>query len=80
MIRTAALAVIASLAVYGVYAFAQERAQMRAAVTSVIPISSSSASDASFAWFYDPANRTVYACRAVGASPTVECKGRAELP
>jgi len=81
MIRTAALVAVALLAGSGVYAFAQERAQMmRPAVTSVVPIFSSSAGDVSFGWFYDAANRKVYVCRAQGNSATVDCKGKAELP
>ena len=81
MIRLTALLAVASLAAYGVYAFAQERAQiMRPAVTSAVPIFSSSTNDTSFAWFYDAANRTVYVCRAQGNLAAVDCKGKAELP
>jgi hypothetical protein len=80
MIRLTALVVVALSAIYGAYAFAQERAQMRSAVTALTPIASSSATDSSFAWFYDAANRTVYVCRASGNPVTVDCKGKTELP
>jgi hypothetical protein len=81
MIRIPALVIVALLAMYGVYAFGQDRSLLlRSAVTTLTPIPSSSSSDASFAWFYDAANRSVYVCRALANSLTVDCKGKAELP
>jgi hypothetical protein len=78
MIKTLALLVIAAMAGYALHVLAQTRADTRAAVT---PIVSSSSNGVSFAWFYDPAERTVYACRAgQGGADTVECKARTTLP
>jgi len=78
MIKTLALVVVAALTGYTLHVLAQTRVDTRAAVT---PIVSSSSNGVSFAWFYDPAERTVYVCRVgQGAADTVECKARTALP
>jgi hypothetical protein len=78
MIKTLVLVVVAALTGYALHALAQPRIDTRAAVT---PIVSSSSNGISFAWFYDPAERTVYVCRAgQGGADTVECKARTALP
>ncbi len=78
MIRILALVVVSALTGYALHAVAQARVDTRAAVT---PIVSSSSNGVSFAWFYDPAERAVYACRTgQGAGDTVECKARTTLP
>ena len=76
MIRILALVVAVVLTGYGLHLLAQPRVDTRSAVT---PIASSSSNGVSFAWFYDPADRAVYVCRA-GAGETVECKARTTLP
>ena len=78
MIKILTLVVVAALTGYAVHVLGQTRVDTRAAVT---PIVSSSSNGVSFAWFYDPAGRTVYVCRA-GPSPgdTLECKARTALP
>ena len=78
MTKFLALPLLAALAGYALYAFAQPRLDVRAAVT---PIGSSSSNGTSFAWFYDPADRSVYVCRAGQAGgDAVECKARTTLP
>jgi len=76
MIRILALVAATALTGYALHVLAQPRIDTRSAVT---PIVSSSSNGVSFAWFYDPAERAVYACR-TGAGDTVECKARAKLP
>jgi hypothetical protein len=61
---------------YGVHAIAQVRTDTRPPVT---PVGSSSSNGISFAWFYDPADRSVFVCRA-GAADGVDCKARTTLP
>lgn len=74
----AALIAVAAIAGYGLHAFAQGRLDLRPSVT---PIGSSSSNGISFAWFYDPTERTVYVCRAGhGNGDTLECKARVNLP
>ena len=78
MIKILALVAVAALTGYTLHVLAQIRVDTRAAVT---PIVSSSSNGVSFAWFYDPAERTVYACRAgQGGADTVECKAKTALP
>ena len=78
MIKILALVVVAVLTGYTLHVLAQTRVDTRAAVT---PIVSSSSNGISFAWFYDPAERTVYACRAgQGGVDTIECKAKTALP
>ena len=62
---------------YALHAFAQVRIDTRSAVT---PVASSSSEGVSFVWFYDPADRSVYACQTRGGQNTVECKPRTTLP
>ncbi len=76
MIRTLALVAAVALTGYTLHLLAQPRVDTRSAVT---PIASSSSNGVSFAWFYDPADRAVYVCRA-GSGETVECKARTTLP
>ena len=78
MIKILTLVVVAALTGYAVHVLSQTRVDTRAAVT---PIVSSSSNGISFAWFYDPAERTVYACRAgQGGADTIECKAKTALP
>ena len=78
MTKVFALAFIAALAGFGFHAFAQSRADVRPAVTS---LGSSSSNGISFAWFYDSTERMVYVCRAGhGSGDTVECKAKTTLP
>ncbi len=77
MFKTAGLLLVTAIATYGLYAFAQIRADLRPAMT---PIGSSSSNGISFAWFYDSTERTVLVCR-IGQTPgdTVDCKAKATL-
>ncbi|MGA8054913.1 MAG: hypothetical protein WCA12_13810 [Burkholderiales bacterium] len=77
MLKLAVSLLLTALAGYGVFAFAQGRTDLRTAVT---PIGSSSSDGISFAWFYDPAERTVYVCRMSHGADAPECKGKAVLP
>ena len=78
MLKFLAVILIAALAGYGLHAFAQSRFEVRPPVSA---LASSSSNGVSFAWFYDPADRTVYVCRAgTGGSDGVECKSRTTLP
>lgn len=78
MLKILALILVLLSVGYAFHAPAQTRIDTRPTVT---PIQSSSSNGVSFAWFYDPAERTVYACRAgQGAADTVECKARTSLP
>ncbi len=76
MIRILALVAAVALTGYALHLLAQPRIDTRTAVT---PIASSSSNGVSFAWFYDPADRAVYVCRA-SPGDTVECKARTTLP
>jgi len=77
MIKIAASALMAVCAGYGLYAFGQGRLDARA---TVVTIGSSSSNGTSFAWLYDPAERTVYLCRAGQGADTLECKAKTTLP
>jgi hypothetical protein len=78
MARLLVMVVIAALAGYALHAFAQGRAEIRTAVTT---LGTSSSNGISFAWFYDTADRTVYMCRTAGASADViDCKAKVNLP
>lgn len=77
MTKLAALISCCTLLGYALHAFAQNRADIRTAVT---PLASSSSSTVSFAWFFDPADRTVYVCRAPSTGDSVECKAKTTLP
>lgn len=78
MIKLVGLLLAAATATYGIYAFAQVRADVR---PSMVAIGSSSSNGTSFAWFYDSPGRTVVVCR-VGQAPrdTVDCSAKATLP
>jgi hypothetical protein len=78
MARLLVMVVIAALAGYALHAFAQGRAEIRTAVTT---LGTSSSNGISFAWFYDAADRTVYMCRTASASAdVVDCKAKVNLP
>ena len=78
MLKFCAFPLLAALAGYGLYAFAQPRVDARTAVT---PIASSSSNGVSFAWFYDATDRAVYVCRVgAGGGDAVDCKPRTTLP
>lgn len=77
MTRIAGLILAALAAGYGLHALAQSRLDVR---PSAAPIGTSSSNGISFVWFYDPADRTVYVCRAGGGSDALDCKGKAQLP
>jgi hypothetical protein len=78
MLKTLILILVALSIGYAFHAPAQPRIDTRPAV---MPIQSSSSNGVSFAWFYDPAERTVYVCRAgQGGADAVECKARTSLP
>jgi hypothetical protein len=78
MTKVVAVALIAAFAGFGFHVFAQSRAEIRPAVTS---LGSSSSNGISFAWFYDSTERMVYVCRAGhGGGDTIECKAKTPLP
>ena len=77
MMKLAAFILCGSFLGYALHAIAQNRLDIRTAVT---PIASSSSSTVSFAWFFDAANRTVYVCRAPSTGESVECKAQTTLP
>ena len=74
--KAAAFILVSILIGYGAYALAQNRLEVRPSLT---PVTSSSSNGVSFAWFHDPASRTVYAC-VVGPSNAMDCKASAVLP
>jgi len=78
MLKFPVLLLLAALIGFCLHAFAQPRLEVRSAVSSIV---SSSSNGVSFAWFYDPADRTVYVCRAgSGSGDAVDCKPRTALP
>lgn len=78
MLKIIAVVLAAAFAGYALHAFAQSRFEARPAVSA---LGSSSSNGVSFAWFYDPSDRTVYVCRAgTGGGDGVECKSRTTLP
>lgn len=77
MSRIAVLLLAALLAGHALYAWAQQgRMDVRTALT---PMGTSSSNGVSFAWFYDPADRSVYVCRSA-AGDAIDCKAKAQLP
>ncbi len=60
MFKTAIALILALCVGYALHAFAQPRADFR---QGVLPMGSSSSNGVGFAWFYDPADRTVHVCR-----------------
>jgi len=77
MIKTAAFILMALCTGYGLYAFGQPRFDARAAV---VTLGSSSSNGISFAWLYDPTERTVYVCRAGGGAESPDCRAKTTLP
>ena len=77
VIKIATFVLMAVCAGYGFYAFGQPRFDARA---SVITLGSSSSNGISFAWLYDPTERTVYACRIAANADTLDCKAKTTLP
>jgi len=67
------------LAGYALHAWAQQgRIDVRTAVT---PMGTSSSNGVSFAWFYDPTDRSVHVCRTTQAGgDVIDCKAKAQLP
>ena len=78
MLRTA-IAVAAALAAgYALHALAQPKVDFR---QGVVPRGSSSSNGVGFAWFYDPADRTVHVCRTgQGTADALDCRAKATLP
>ena len=77
MIRIATVVLMVVCAGYGFYAFGQARFDARA---SVVTLGSSSSNGISFAWLYDPTERTVYVCRTAANADTLDCKAKTTLP
>jgi len=77
MIKVAAFVVMAMCAGYAFYALGQTRFDARAAVVTV---GSSSSNGTSFAWLYDPTERTVYVCRAGAGAESPDCRAKTTLP
>ena len=78
MLKTATALILALCVGYALHAFAQPRTDFR---QGVVPMGSSSSNGVGFAWFYDPADRTVHVCRTgQGAGEALDCKAKATLP
>jgi hypothetical protein len=78
MTKIALVALLAALGGYALHAFAQVRADIRTAITTM---GTSSSNGVSFAWFYDAADRTVYVCRtAQAAGDAIDCRAKTTLP
>ncbi|MEO7851828.1 MAG: hypothetical protein ABIR94_06170 [Rubrivivax sp.] len=79
MSKVTILVLGALLAGYAMHAWAQQgRIDVR---TTVTPMGTSSSNGISFAWFYDPTDRSVYVCRtAQAAGDAIDCKARTQLP
>ena len=76
--KVTAMLIAALLAGYALHAWAQGRVDVRTAVT---PMGTSSSNGVSFAWFYDPNERTVHVCRAEQNNAAgLDCKAKAQLP
>ena len=76
--KAASALILALLAGYALYALAQPKVDFR---QGVVPMGSSSSNGVGFAWFYDPADRTVHVCRTgQGAADALDCRGKATLP
>jgi hypothetical protein len=78
MIKIAALGLMSVCAGYGLYAFGQGRLDTRP--PTVVTIASSSSNGSSFAWLFDPTERTVYLCHIRQGADTLDCKAKATLP
>jgi hypothetical protein len=78
MMKPVAFAVAAMAAGYALHALAQPRAEIRTAVSA---LGTSSSNGVSFAWFFDPADRTVHLCRSgTAAGEAIDCKAQATIP
>ena len=78
MSKVIVLLIGAVLAGYAVHAWAQGRIDVRTAIT---PMGTSSSNGISFAWFYDPTDRSVYVCRtAQAAGDAIDCRAKTQLP
>jgi len=78
MFKVSAALILALSVGYGLHALAQPRIDARLAL---VPIGSSSSNGIAFAWFYDPAERTVQVCRTgQAAGEALDCKAKATLP
>jgi hypothetical protein len=78
MLKTALAALFALGVGYALHALAQPRPDFR---QSVMPMGNSSSDGVAFAWFYDPADRTVHVCRTGrGAADPLDCKAKTTLP
>ena len=78
MARIATMLIGAALAGYVLHALAQGQFDAR---RSVKTIGTSSSNGMSFAWFFDPSDRTVYVCRAgQAAGDAVDCRSKTVLP
>lgn len=78
MLKTLPVLILALLVGYALHALAQPRVDFR---QGVVPMGSASSNGIGFAWFYDPADRTVHVCRiGQGAADAVECKAKTTLP
>lgn len=75
--KVIALILAAAAGGYGLHALAQSRFDVR---TTAAPLGTSSSNGISFAWFYDPSQRTVYLCRAGSTGETIDCRAKAQLP
>ena len=70
----------ALLAGYALHAWAQQQARIDVR-TAVTPMGTSSSNGVSFAWFYDPTDRSVHVCRTSQApGNAIDCKAKAQLP
>jgi hypothetical protein len=77
MLKVAAFVVMAVCAGYAFYAVGQSRFDARA---TVLTLGSSSSNGISFAWLYDPTERTVYVCRAGAGAESPDCRAKTMLP
>jgi hypothetical protein len=78
MVKTATALILALFAGYALHALAQPKVDFR---QGVVTMGSSSSNGVGFAWFYDPADRTVHVCRTgQGAADALDCRAKATLP
>ena len=79
MLKICAALGVALCVGYALHASAQPRsADFR---QNVVPVGTASSNGVAFAWFYDPADRTVHVCR-TGQSATdgLDCRAKTTLP
>lgn len=77
MVKIAAVALVAVLLGYWLFATAQTPIDVRPLVA---PVGTSSSDGVSFAWFYDASNRNVYVCRSGKGVEGIECRSGRALP